>query len=323
MSFLIHVMKFGMLTAPLAHRSCLVLGLALLLAACGTTKGPNSSSQSASGPAVGSYKLGKPYRIKGRWYRPEYDPSYTKVGTASWYGADFHGLATANGEVFDKEQITAAHPTLPLPSLVRVTNLDNGQTIDVRVNDRGPFIDDRLIDLSQAAARRLGYEQRGLARVRVEFLGLADARGTPPQPTVVRYAAPAPKPQPPIQLAAATVAAAAPNPLPARAPLRTVAPAPVPARTQLVACTAEDQFVQVGAYAETDQVLAAMASLEGLGQVRVEPAFAGNRAVARVRLGPVAGSDASRMLARVAALGYTDAFLIPAPHKGDVTLVSC
>ncbi len=323
MSFLIHVMNWGMLIAPLAHRSWLVLGLALLLAACGTTKGPNSSSQSASGPTVGNYKLGKPYRIKGRWYRPEYDPSYTKVGTASWYGADFHGLATANGEVFDKEQITAAHPTLPLPSLVRVTNLDNGRTIDVRVNDRGPFIDDRLIDLSQAAARRLGYEQRGLARVRVEFLGLADARGTPPEPTVIRYAAPALKPQarpqPQVQLAAAR----APAPVPARAPLRAVGPAPIPASTQLVACSAEGQFVQVGAYAETDQVLAAMASLEGLGQVRVEPAFAGNRAVARVRLGPVPGSDASSVLARVVALGYSDAFLIPLPHNGDVTLVSC
>lgn len=323
MNFLIHVMNWHMPTVPLAHRSCLVLGLALLLAACGTTGGPDSPSRSAAEPGVGSYKLGKPYRIKGRWYRPEYDPSYTKVGTASWYGADFHGLATANGEVFDKEQITAAHPTLPLPSLVRVTNLDNGRTIDVRVNDRGPFIDDRLIDLSQAAARRLGYEQRGLARVRVEFLGLADARGTPPEPTVVKYAAPmpapAPRPQPSVQLAAAT----APAPMSARAPLRAVGPAPMPASAQLVACAAEEQFVQVGAYAETDQVLAAMASLEALGPVRVEPAFAGSKAVARVRLGPVAGSQASMLLARVAALGYTDAFLTPAPHKGGVTLVSC
>ena len=90
------------------------------------------------------------------------------------------------------------------------------------------------------------------------------------------------------------------------------------------ACPAGEQFVQVGAFAETDQVLAAMAALEGLGHVRVEPAFAGNRAVARVRLGPVAGSaDATRLLARVAALGYTDAFLIPAPHKGGALLVSC
>lgn len=97
----------------------------------------------------------------------------------------------------------------------------------------------------------------------------------------------------------------------------------MPVRAPVVACPAEDQFVQVGAYAETDQVLAAMASLEGLGPVRVEPAFAGDRAVARVRLGPVSGSDASTLLARVSALGYTDAFLIPAPHKGGVTLVSC
>ena len=114
---------------------------------------------------VGHYKLGAPYRIKGRLYRPEYDPSYAKVGTASWYGSDFHGLPTANGEVFDKELITAAHPTLPLPSIVRVTNLENGRSIDVRVNDRGPFIGDRLIDLSQAAARKRLLDETPIAHV--------------------------------------------------------------------------------------------------------------------------------------------------------------
>jgi len=157
------------------------LALLALLSACGTSRDPTSGPGGQG--VVGHYKVGQPYRIKGRWYRPEYDPSYVRTGTASWYGADFHGLATANGEVFDKEQITAAHPTLPLPSIARVTNLDNGRSIEVRVNDRGPFIGDRLIDLSQAAARKLGYEGRGLAPVRVEFLGLANARGTPPLPS--------------------------------------------------------------------------------------------------------------------------------------------
>jgi rare lipoprotein A len=134
----------------------------------------------------GYYKVGRPYQINGRWYYPAYDPNYERVGTASWYGEAFDGLETANGEVFDMDELSAAHPTLPLPSVVRVTNLANGRSLDVRVNDRGPFVEDRLIDVSQAAARRLGFEQAGLTPVRVKFLGLADARGTPPaSPTMV------------------------------------------------------------------------------------------------------------------------------------------
>lgn len=312
-----------MLRPPLPYRLVLALGLAILLAACSSSNGPRPSPTASAEPTVGSYKLGKPYRINGKWYRPEYDPAYARTGTASWYGADFHGLATANGEVFDKEQITAAHPTLPLPSVVRVTNLDNGRSIEVRVNDRGPFVGDRLIDLSQAAARRLGYEERGLARVRVEFLGLADARGTPPVPTVTRMAAPAPQPvpRPQVVLAAATLPAA-PAVQP-RVPARAMPAAPTPVRA-VAACSTGPQFIQVGAYAETDQVLAAMASLEGLGHVQVEPAFAGNKAVARVRLGPVSDPlAANRLLAQVAALGYTDAFVTPAPSRGGVVLVSC
>ena len=159
---------------PHACRSILALGLMLLLAACAGGEGPGEPPGASRGPIVGNYKLGRPYQIKGRWYRPEYDPSYVRTGTASWYGADFHGLPTANGEVFDKEQITAAHPTLPLPSRVRVTNLDNGRAVEVRVNDRGPFVGDRLIDLSQAAGRLL--EQ-------VAALGYPDAFVIPAQRT--------------------------------------------------------------------------------------------------------------------------------------------
>ena len=154
-------------------RYLLLAGLALALAACGTTEPPETPGTS---PVAGSYKVGKPYKIDGRWYYPSADPSYDRVGTASWYGADFHGLKTANGEVFDMNRISAAHPTLPLPSLVRVTNLENGRSLVLRVNDRGPFVEDRLIDLSQAAARELGYERNGLAKVRVQFVQIDDGR---------------------------------------------------------------------------------------------------------------------------------------------------
>lgn len=117
--------------------------------------------------------VGRPYSIGGKWYRPQRDPHYDRVGVASWYGDAFHGRLTANGEVFDMTAITAAHPTLPLPSLVRVTNLNDGRSIVVRVNDRGPFVDGRLIDLSRAAAQQLGIMRLGIARVRVQYLGPA------------------------------------------------------------------------------------------------------------------------------------------------------
>ncbi|MCS6781361.1 MAG: septal ring lytic transglycosylase RlpA family protein [Geminicoccaceae bacterium] len=157
----------------LAHAA--LLAPALLLAAC-STRPPEPSTSPSAGP-VGVYKLGRPYTINGRTYVPEFDPSYDRVGIASWYGDAFHGKPTANGELFDKDRISAAHPTLPLPSRVRVTNLENGRTIELRVNDRGPFVGERLIDLSQAAARELGFEEEGLARVRVQFLALDEARG--------------------------------------------------------------------------------------------------------------------------------------------------
>lgn len=288
-----------------ARTSTALLLLAMALAGCSSTRDRSETSDT-----TGYYKVGKPYRIKGRWYYPEYDPSYDRVGVASWYGQDFHGLPTANGEVFDKDEITAAHPTLPLPSLVRVTNLENGRSLTLRVNDRGPFVGDRLIDLSQAAARKLGYEGQGLARVRVQFLELADARGTPPAPTVARRRAPAP---------ATRVAEARPPVLPVASPrpIKVAAlVAPTAAPRPAAWCSVGPQFVQIGAFAETDTVRAAMDEVGDLSRVRVEPAFVGGRAVARVRLGPVAdAAQAQALLRRVRALGYDSAFVTPA--SGD------
>lgn len=117
--------------------------------------------------------VGKPYQIKGKWYYPQHDPTYERVGEASWYGADFHGRLTANGEIYDMNLLTAAHPTMPLPSYVRVTNLKNGSSLIVRVNDRGPFMNDRIIDLSKKAAAILGYENAGVTNVKVEYISEA------------------------------------------------------------------------------------------------------------------------------------------------------
>jgi rare lipoprotein A len=121
----------------------------------------------------GVYKVGKPYVINGVTYYPAEDPSYDRTGIASWYGKDFHGKQTANGELFDMGAISAAHPTLPMPSLVYVTNLANGRTLLVRVNDRGPYKPGRIIDLSRRSASLLGFEGNGVTQIRVRYAGPA------------------------------------------------------------------------------------------------------------------------------------------------------
>jgi rare lipoprotein A len=113
----------------------------------------------------------RPYQINGVWYTPKADPDYDEKGIASWYGEQFHNRNTANGEVFDMELITAAHKTLPLPSIVEVTDLETGKKLRVRVNDRGPFVSGRIIDLSKGAAQKLGIYRKGVARVRVRYIG--------------------------------------------------------------------------------------------------------------------------------------------------------
>jgi rare lipoprotein A len=126
----------------------------------------------------GVYRVGKPYTVAGRTYFPEENVNYSVTGIASWYGDDFHGRFTSNGEIYDKNSISAAHKTLPLPSYVRVTNLSNKKSIVVRVNDRGPFAGDREIDLSYKTAQLLGFHGRGLAKVKVDYVGRAPLAGS-------------------------------------------------------------------------------------------------------------------------------------------------
>jgi rare lipoprotein A len=126
----------------------------------------------------GVYRVGAPYTVAGQTYYPEYNPNYQATGLASWYGDDFHGRQTANGEVFDLNGISAAHPTMPLPSYARVTNLSNGRSLIVRVNDRGPYHGNRIIDVSMKAAHLLGFHNTGTAWVRVEYVGRAPMEGS-------------------------------------------------------------------------------------------------------------------------------------------------
>lgn len=126
----------------------------------------------------GTYRVGEPYVVAGRTYTPQAAPDYRAEGTASWYGDKFHGRLTANGEIYNIYALSAAHPTLPLPSYVRVTNLENRRSIVVRLNDRGPFHDNRLIDVSVRTAKILGFYGQGLAQVRVDYIGPAELSGS-------------------------------------------------------------------------------------------------------------------------------------------------
>ena len=144
----------------------------------------------------GTYRIGKPYTVAGRVYVPEEDPNYRAEGMASWYGDDFHGRLTANGEVFDMTSLTAAHPTLPIPSYARVTNVRNGKSLIVRVNDRGPYHGNRLIDVSNKAAELLEFKANGVAKVRVEYVGRAPLEGSDDRQLLatLRTGEPAPSP---------------------------------------------------------------------------------------------------------------------------------
>jgi rare lipoprotein A len=144
----------------------------------------------------GTYRVGKPYTVGGRVYVPEEDTEYHEEGTASWYGDDFHGRLTANGEVFDMAALTAAHPTLPMPCYARVTNLANGKSLIVRVNDRGPYANNRLIDVSNKAAELLEFKSVGVARVRVEYVARAPLEGSDDRQLIatLRTGTPAPAP---------------------------------------------------------------------------------------------------------------------------------
>ena len=191
----------------LARLGC-AMGAALLVAQCakfdsridpryGVSASPRVVEPGQPVPKGGGvYRVGKPYMVAGRWYVPTENRNYHAEGMASWYGDDFHGRLTANGEVFDMASITAAHPTLPLPCYVRVTNLRNGRSIVARVNDRGPYAANRLIDVSVRTAKLLGFYDHGLTKVRVDYVGPAPLEGSSDRMLVatLRDHGPAPAP---------------------------------------------------------------------------------------------------------------------------------
>lgn len=183
---------------PKALRIATLVGAAAILGACNSSQSGGSFSSTGGGITAAQVDRGvgyelanqRPYTIRGVTYVPNEDPNYSRTGLASWYGSDFHNRLTANGERYDMTALTAAHKTLPLPSYVRVTNLDNGASIVVRVNDRGPFVDDRIIDMSAQAANLLGFYDRGIASVRVDYVGRAPLQGDDTQMLMATYSPP-------------------------------------------------------------------------------------------------------------------------------------
>ena len=279
--------------------------------------------------ATPEYKIGNPYQIAGVWYYPKEDAGYDQTGIASWYGAQFHGRLTANGEIFDRTVISAAHPTLPMPVNVRVTNLDNGRSIVVRINDRGPFVRGRIIDLSEHAAELLGYKDQGLARVRVSFISRADLHGlgpapvseyTPPEVAMAVPAAPTNK----IESGALAPVAGA-----MVAPPRNVAMLPMPVEqapifvqqqipdgqvTKVPVPSVTAMYVQAGAYSTPAPAGIVASKLNSLG-AKVLRAMKDGQPIYRVRIGPFQDVEqADEMLLRVQELGHNDVQIVVDPQ---------
>lgn len=212
----------------------------------GVKASPRVTNQRTNLPRGGGRdQLGKPYKVRGKWYHPKEDPNYRKVGTASWYGDAFHGRLTANGEIYDATHLTAAHPTMPLPSYARVTNKENGNSIIVRVNDRGPYEEGRIIDLSRRAAELLDYTRTGTAKVEVEYVGRAPLHGRDEQFLVASYRPGRADPSDGLA-SGVMIAMNGPTPsagLPAAVPLPGSLANPAPTPTAMVASVIPSDFV--------------------------------------------------------------------------------
>ena len=297
----------------------------------------------------GYYKVGDPYQINGIWYYPKVDYQYDETGIASWYGEAFHAKLTANGEIYDMNDLTAAHRTLPMPSLVRVTNLENGRSMVLRVNDRGPFAAGRIIDLSRRSAQLLGMDRQGTAKVRVQILAeesrqIADAlsRGRPEPAAAlasansvatdavqVRPDAPNASPRSSVAVQAlplpgAGAAPAVPAPPPAVATPGVTAEVakaaaereaavlrPVQPVVTTMPVVPTDIYVQAGAFANVNNAVRVSAALTQVGRATVAPRQVRDQLLYRVRFGPFSSvEEADRTLARVIQAGYPDARVI-------------
>ena len=292
------------------RRMALITAAAASLAACASVNHGGGPGASASGSTAGGYRVGKPYQVNGVWYVPREQPNYNEVGVASWYGQAFHMKATASGELFDMNAVSGAHTTLPLPCIVEVTNLDNGRKLRVRVNDRGPFVGDRIIDLSHEAARELGYDRQGLARVRVRYVGPAPLLGPDAGVRVARATpGPAPRTHAPVQLASVgypyTSASASAAPA---APVA-IRPIETPGTTAVAESPTGPAYrIQAGAFSEEARARRVAAQLANVGDAVIEPVDRDGVTFYRVVLpGSQDQLQAYNLRKRVADAGFADA----------------
>jgi rare lipoprotein A len=280
--------------------------LTAVLPACAQLQfGAELAKQGKRTAAGGIYKVGKPYKIAGEWYYPRENTKSDNIGTASWYGPKFQGRRTANGEIFDMNLLTAAHPTLPMPVMVQVTNLENGRSMKLRVNDRGPFKKNREIDLSRRAAEILGFKDKGTARVRVKYLHRAplyNQRGQlisgnesdsfvfdkPYTPTRDRYVSAAPI---------------------AQVETKSLDGQNLPSKQSIL--PKQKYYVQLGVFSRKESAEALRQKLGQIGQVEVSELTSGDRQLFRVRVGPVNSRvDANILVDDVLDNGHQDAFIL-------------
>ena len=313
------------------HVLPMLLAAAFLFAGCTESKVVVDQAKVITNPGPGKpapYKIGKPYQVEGIWYYPKADYRYSETGIASWYGPGFHGNRTANGEVYDQNGLTAAHKTLPMPSLVRVTNLENGRSIQVRVNDRGPFATGRVIDLTRRGAQLLGFIENGTARVRVDIMAeesqqlaaLASSQGGDQLP-------PPPKAAPAGEVTSGGLAPIAGSKVsPAKAEqVAEVAPAPVAADTNIgsVAVPQPDGvvtqmpvkptsiYIQAGAFLRQANANQLSGQLRKYGQVKVAQVQVESQRYFRVRIGPIPSvEEADRTLKRLIADGHPESRIV-------------
>jgi len=319
----------------LKKSTIIVFGLLFLVGACSETQllvhtaKRIHKGQSSPGGSAGAYKVGSPYQIAGVWYYPKVDYGYDEGGIASWYGPGFHGKLTANGGIYDQNALTAAHKTLPMPSLVRVTNLENGRSLRLTINDRGPYVNGRIIDVSRRAAQLLGLHKRGTAKVRVQIMAAesrALAFGGGPGGTVVASA------ETPIRtdidvskpgvsseiLAPPAGANAAPlqsknfGPSGERPPDRVVDEPDLPDGTLTIKpVEPSDVYVQAGAFGEYANAFKVSTRLHAVAGVKITSAVVDGREYFRVRAGPIKEIGvADRILDEMIRNGFPGARII-------------
>jgi rare lipoprotein A len=289
-----------------------------------------------SNASPGYYKVGNPYQINGVWYYPAEDLSYDETGIASWYGPGFHEKTTANGEIFDQNDLTAAHRTLPMPSIVEVTNLENGRSLQLRVNDRGPYAYGRILDVSRRGSQLLGFNGQGTARVRVRILPQETAQAvaamrngggkTAPGPQIARADTPirtdldVSRPAVGAQTLAPPPGAKA-NPAPvsnqpalprANAPEReAAAPLVLDGKVTQVAVRPTNIYVQVGAFSQQQNAHQVQVKLNRVPNVNISPTKINGREFFRVRSGPLASTEqADSVLNQIIKSGYPDARVV-------------